>query len=505
MSVQDRLVGLVIAMISVTLVVAASAGDRALGIVPVVLEGFAILMLAALLAAAKWDFHRDAIKSILGSGTSIAAIAYFVFAAISCIPSHNRAVSMQGAAQIGVGVLLYLVVSLNVQQSRHISRIAIILTVIALIGALIGCAQYGASTDGPAIGLFGDHQLYGSFLMILLPFVAISAVVEKNLNTRLAAQTATVVTIVALLLAHSHSAWLGSGFGLISVGLLSGAFPAKSRNDRPEPRKLLVPGVLVTVGLLFLVLASPISETLLDHSYMFVNVASQDVGIDRQQVWRGTIRMIAEHPVTGLGASMYAYSHQPYTGLPGSTGLMHVRPTLFDQSHNLYLQTAAEVGIPGALALIAIVITFWIAGIRRLKSIERPDRRSMLLGALGATAAFAADAFTSPSWQFGQIMILFWFALGVGAACLRRTSVKDVRRAARLITVPARFRRPAEAVGLLGLAALMPVTVIASTRLSGVYPSTVYGSANASVHHKALTAPHSRPPAAHPDPSEAAQ
>jgi hypothetical protein len=191
--------------------------------------------------------------------------------------------------------------------------------------------------------------------------------------------------------------------------------------------------------------------------------------------------MIAEHPIIGIGESMFAYSHHAYTGVGSAPGLLRARPTLFDQTHNLYLQTAAEIGVPGAAALITILVSFWITGLRRLKSIERSDRRYLLMGSLGATVAFAVDAFTSPSWQFGQLMILFWLSLGLGVASMRQSSSRSVRRTQHLITVPSSFRRPAEALGLLGLAALMPPTVVASTRLNSYYPSTVYGAVNGTI------------------------
>jgi hypothetical protein len=270
------------------------------------------------------------------------------------------------------------------------------------------------------------------------------------------------------------------------VGLLAAFIPARGSKDSEGKQNMLVPGLLMTAGVVFFLLVSPISESFMNRAYTLAHLGKEDAWINREQVWHGAIKMISDHPVSGLGQSMYAFSHYPYTRLGMPIGLLHVRPSLADQTHNLYLQTAAETGIPGTAALVAMLITFWIAGIRRLKRMERSDRRNMLLGSLGATFAFAVDAIASPSWQYSQVMVFFWLVLGVGIACIRQTGGIDIRRnanSASIVSVPAWFRRPATAIGLLALAALMPVTVIASTRLNRFYPSTVYASVRGTVHH----------------------
>jgi len=478
-SLQDRLVAMVLAMVLVIALVAAPASNRSPGIAPMVLEAFAVLIIAAMVCVGKWNIRRDNVQATFKTGTSIAALSLAGIALVSCLFSHNRAVSFQGALQIGIGVLLYCVVNYQFRHSQQISRLADVFTIAALIGAIYGCADYGyrefgSHLDSQATGMFGDHQLYGSFLMIMLPFVAISAMTEKVINRQLAAQTATVLTIIAMLLAHSRSAWIGSAVGLMAVGALAWFIPGISGRKLDDKRKLLVPALLLAAGVGFFMMVSPLSTSVLNRATTLTSVSNLDAWQDRQQIWHGALRMIADHPITGLGPSMYAYSHHAYTKLGMPIGQLHLRPSLSDQTHNLYLQTAAEIGIPGLLALVVTVVTFWIAGIRRLSSLDRGLRRNILLGALGATIAFAVDAFASPSWQFGQVMIFFWLALGIGMACIREAPKLDVARKAASFTSPTWFKRSAAATGLLSVAAFAPVAVLAA----GQYPATSYFTAS---------------------------
>src|SRR5579872_6129989 len=78
-------------------------------VAPIVMEGFAILLVAALLFAAKWDLRPAALKANLRSGTGLAAIALVGIALLSCLSSRDRAISLQGALQLGIGVMLYFI------------------------------------------------------------------------------------------------------------------------------------------------------------------------------------------------------------------------------------------------------------------------------------------------------------------------------------------------------------------------------------------------------------
>ncbi len=472
-SVQDRLIAVIIAMILAITLIASPMSAKAPGVAPVMIQCFGLVLLIAMVCVKRWNIRTEAVRSLLLSGTSIAALSFFALSLLSCLFSHNRSVSFQGSMLIGTGVLVYLVVAYQFRHSIQISRLSDALAIVAVVAAIFGFVDYGYSEVGSrvtaeAAGLFGDHQLSGSFLMLLLPFVAVSAMTEKVLNRQLRAQTATVLTIIALLLAHARSAWIGSAVGLIAVGVLCALFPphGKKRDDKAQ----LVPAFLLVAGVGFFLIFSPITSSLLSRATTLTSVRTQDAWIDRQQIWHGALRLIADHPVTGIGPSMYAYSHHSYTRLGMPIGQMHLRPSLSDQTHNFYLQTAAEIGVPGLIALIVALVTFWIVAVPKLKTLDHGVRRNVLTGAIGATVAFAVDAFASPSWQFGQIIIFFWIALGIGVACTREIVPGESPRRSPQASYPAWLRRTAAASGILGAAALAPVAVLAA----GQYPQAVY-------------------------------
>jgi O-antigen ligase len=88
-------------------------------------------------------------------------------------------------------------------------------------------------------------------------------------------------------------------------------------------------------------------------------------------------------------------------------------------AHNFWLQTAAEQGLVGVSLFAAIIVTFLVAGLRRLRHLHGGIRRSLLLASLAGMVGFCIDAISNPAWQYAQVSIFFWLLLGLGVAAMR--------------------------------------------------------------------------------------
>ena len=72
----------------------------------------------------------------------------------------------------------------------------------------------------------------------------------------------------------------------------------------------------------------------------------------RPQIWLGTLRMIGDHPVFGVGPGRYYYVSKLYTpAVEGTIARYRKWPNI---AHSEYLQHLAENGIPASLLLFAI-------------------------------------------------------------------------------------------------------------------------------------------------------
>jgi hypothetical protein len=88
-------------------------------------------------------------------------------------------------------------------------------------------------------------------------------------------------------------------------------------------------------------------------------------------------------------------------------------------------------------------------------------RRSLLIGSIAATVAFMVDAASSPAWQFGQVSMFLWLAMGIGVACMRPRPKRQVNEEITYHqpAILGRVARPAFAV----LAALVMATLVLPT------------------------------------------
>lgn len=78
-----------------------------------------------------------------------------------------------------------------------------------------------------------------------------------------------------------------------------------------------------------------------DKVITFFTTAEDNAELLRTGIWVSTISMIADHPFAGIGWGAYEFLYPQYN--------YYLAPSV-NHAHNLYLQTAAEIGIAGALA-----------------------------------------------------------------------------------------------------------------------------------------------------------
>jgi len=460
-AVQNRLIALVLAMV-VLVPLAATPADRSVqGLAAMTFEGLAILLLAMLLWRAKVDLRRESILGFLRTGANLPALLLLAVAGFSCLWSPQPAFSIQEGLRLGAGVLLYFVVAYQFRRSEHLSKLVDTLLFLGIAAAAVGFAQYGMSSEEYASGLFGNKQLYGSFLMLLLPVVALVAITERTANRQLAAQVATVLMASALLLAHARSSWLGLAAGLAALGVLALAFRARNTKVMARKHEVVLPVMLMAAAAALFLILTPRSESILNRAATLSSgkVASEDSLIDRATWARGAMAMVAERPLLGHGAGMYAYMQEKYTrqGIP--LYAIPTRASLGEQAHNFWLQTAAELGLVGAGAMALVLVLFWVGGVRRLSGMDAGLRRTLLMGSLAASVAFAVDGLASPSWQFGQVSMFLWLVIGMGVGSMRSSTRS--REESAPVLLPLRFARPAAVMGALALAALLPTAVLA--------------------------------------------
>jgi putative inorganic carbon (HCO3(-)) transporter len=133
-------------------------------------------------------------------------------------------------------------------------------------------------------------------------------------------------------------------------------------------------------------------------------VSMTDIGtMDRWAMWQAALRMIQERPLLGHGVNTFMANYLSYW--VGGEQMPRY-------AHNCYLQVAAETGIPGAVAFLAVLGCLFsrlVVGWRRMAS----DSRKLLVGFLAGLLAFVVQAAIDTNFYALRQAALFWSLAGV--------------------------------------------------------------------------------------------
>ena len=264
-------------------------------------------------------------------------------------------------------------------SSRFYLRMTIILSG-TLVGVLGVLQFYGlASVLFPAMegysqrvySVFGNQDLFGGYLAIVLPLVLCELRRSSRANWPL--YPVLILLVFALMLSGSRSAWLATGVG---AGI------ALSISGMRKRDMTAVVGVIAVTVLLTCFAAPEATVNRLKQSFKH-----DDVGLyARWWIWDGTARMIRDNPVIGVGPGNYAYWSPYYLGeaLQADGGHTHYHNELHTlHAHSDPLELFAETGLAGVLC---VALFLW--SLRRCRGPE--------WGALAALAVFAS---LNATWQ----------------------------------------------------------------------------------------------------------
>ena len=139
-----------------------------------------------------------------------------------------------------------------------------------------------------------------------------------------------------------------------------------------------------------------------------LNALVQTGAVDetRLMLWNSAARMIADAPLLGLGLGTYEPAYPLYAD--------RILPFVIDKAHNDYLEFAAGIGLPAAIAWWSAIL--WLLGMCvRGFFIRRRDRHYSLL-ALSATVLVGVHSFFDFSLQIPAVALTYAVILGLGVA-----------------------------------------------------------------------------------------
>lgn len=250
--------------------------------------------------------------------------------------------------------------------------------------------------------LAGFHpNLAGALMAALFPPALALAVWSRERRLRAAAIGVAVLTGLALFLTQSRGAWAGLAVALLIAPVL-------------RYRRWWI--VIAVVGGLLAVALAALGPSLV-HQMMATPVTGEtaiNTLPGRLELWSRALAILGDAGLTGAGPGLFEpvvmRLYPPFfTGIQG--GFFH--------PHNVYLQTAVDFGVGGALALVALGLGLGaslIAATRRRPAAAAGGGRqlslhSMAIGLFGSLVMMAAhgmvDSSLSPPRGYAVAFALF--------------------------------------------------------------------------------------------------
>lgn len=216
---------------------------------------------------------------------------------------------------------------------------------------------YGSRTISRPCGFLGHANNLAAFLAAWLPlmFVLLFAARQQILG-RLLPLTAFGLGVVALILTFSRGGWLAFGSAIALIVLMFLRRYIRQRLPRILPRLMLL-------GFFGILVVTPFTP----HIYQRIVGDDYRAGESRLILAKRAWEEIMDRPLQGLGFGYYL----DFNPIP---------------PHNIYLQTASELGIPGLFFFLMASLGFFRRGIRALRSTET----TVLLLAMGLLAGLAS-------------------------------------------------------------------------------------------------------------------
>lgn len=135
----------------------------------------------------------------------------------------------------------------------------------------------------------------------------------------------------------------------------------------------------------------------------------------RAAIYLDTLRLIRDHPASGVGPGMFRWRFRPY-----QTVQVESR---FDHTHNDYLQTAAEWGLPAALVLWGFIAWRFYRAMSIFLRSRDPWRQGTALGCCGAIFSMLLHSLVDFNLQIPVNLAIFCTILGL--AWSLETSSRD--------------------------------------------------------------------------------
>ncbi len=261
------------------------------------------------------------------------------------------------------------------------------------------------------LGPVAQPNRFAQILLVLLPFAVFLHRTGRSRTARVCAFACGTLILVGVALTQSRGAFLN--LILLTMAMVAAKWARLSRVFVAAVGLFVVASVTMPDFLARLQTIENTTSLLSDDP---VEQANADAAIrGRTTVMLAALNMFLDYPVLGVGPGQSKYYVQEYSERNPEIQFRELETTR--RAHSLYLEMAADVGVIGLVAFLAIVLhlvhSLWRA--RRLWLERRPDYADLATGCLLSLMAYLGTGMT----EHLSYQRYYWFLLAVAGAALQ--------------------------------------------------------------------------------------
>ncbi len=299
---------------------------------------------------------------------------------------------------MGRYILIYYLAVNNIRSSDQVKRLMWAMLTSAVAVSLYGFHQYffGANVsamewvDGEqfpdlkmrVFSTLENPNLLAGFLVTMMAIASGMGYKSDTVKSKMIFASLVILFGGCLVLTYSRGAWLSL---LAIIGMY---------------------GVLCNRKIFWLLLLLPIigffaHDALLERLMSIMNPTDTSSTL-RLALWESTIAMIMDKPFFGIGWGAYWMVYPDYDFFINNAN------TKIFHAHNMYLNIAAEIGIPGLLTFLSMMYGHVRLALSSMRGAAQHWSSGVMLGIVGANCGLIVNGFTDYVLFNIQLSMLFW-------------------------------------------------------------------------------------------------
>lgn len=320
-----------------------------------------------------------------------------------------------------------------INTKKRLLCILITLIASAVLIVVDAAVQYYTGTDFLRSYSIDTHTFGASFitassfsawLIVIIPIFLgiIAANVFQSLKIKNLLLLSVIIQLMFLLRTYSRGAWFGFLIAILfTVVYFIRSYPLRIKILCLTGGLTVAACLLTAVLFLQHFLDSQTKYNILTRFRLAHNVkirvesipqVSQGSNLERIMLWKESLKIIRDYPLTGCGLNNYSIVARNYKSFE-SGGIY---------PHNSFLHKAAETGIFGLFAFLFVLFNFFKIGILYLNK----EKNYLVLGLLMGILAFLVHAFFDTHLYSLQLVVLFWYMLGLTIAVINLEPKKEI-------------------------------------------------------------------------------